>query len=257
MDDVFRQGYIRSGRSWRRRGRKTRLFRRGTVLLVIGGGLLVLSLLGFQEIRDSDSFLIKKVEISGISTLHEEEILDLLELRGPVNMFSVDLDRLKRSLERHPWVKGAVFSREFPHRVAVTIIERRAVANLVSGTSSWLVDEEGVALSEGHRSDLPTIQGISLHGVTAGGTISDPAVKEGIEVLRTIGSHDVVIRIDHGAEVVAFVDGLPVRFGRGEYPSKWRRLMAVMSDVRRVTVKEGGEVDLRFPGKIVVRGKSG
>jgi len=48
------------------------------------------------------------------------------EIRG--NFFTVDIERLRQSLEKLPWVRGVAVRREFPGRLAVRFEEHQALA---------------------------------------------------------------------------------------------------------------------------------
>lgn len=57
-----------------------------------------------------------------------EEVLQ--KVRGEVdgNFFTVDIDRLRQSLEQLPWVRGVGIRREFPDRLVVQLEEHRTLA---------------------------------------------------------------------------------------------------------------------------------
>lgn len=78
-----------------------------------------------------------------------QEVLEVArdEVRG--NLFTVDIERLKQSLEGLPWVRSVTIRREFPDRLAVQLEEHQALARWNNGAA--LVNTHGevfVAASE-------------------------------------------------------------------------------------------------------------
>lgn len=69
------------------------------------------------------------------------------EVRG--NFFTVDIERLRQSLEKLPWVRSVSIRREFPHRLAVRLEEHQALARW---NNAALVNQQGeVFVAESER----------------------------------------------------------------------------------------------------------
>jgi cell division protein FtsQ len=69
------------------------------------------------------------------------------EVRG--NFFTVDIERLRQSLEKLPWVRGVSIRREFPYRLAVQLEEHQALARW---NNAALVNQQGeVFVAESKR----------------------------------------------------------------------------------------------------------
>jgi cell division protein FtsQ len=60
------------------------------------------------------------------------------EVQG--NFFTVDIERLRQSLEKLPWVRGVSIRREFPYRLAVQLEEHQALARW---NNAALVNQQG------------------------------------------------------------------------------------------------------------------
>ena len=81
-----------------------------------------------------------------------EEVLAVArnEVRG--NFFTVDIERLRQSLEKLPWVRRVNIRREFPDRLAVQMEEHQALARW---NSSALVNMQGEVFSADSEQALP------------------------------------------------------------------------------------------------------
>lgn len=56
------------------------------------------------------------------------EVLQVVRSEVQGNFFTVDIKRLRQSLEKLPWVRNVSIRREFPHRLAVQLEEHQALA---------------------------------------------------------------------------------------------------------------------------------
>ena len=57
-----------------------------------------------------------------------QEVLAVARNEVNGNFFTVDIERLRQSLEKLPWVRSVTIRREFPDRLAVQLDEHRALA---------------------------------------------------------------------------------------------------------------------------------
>lgn len=76
------------------------------------------------------------------------------EVQG--NYFTADIERLRQSLEKLPWVRRVSIRREFPHRLAVQLEEHQALARW-NGTA--LVNQQGEVFSAYTEQMLPDFIG--------------------------------------------------------------------------------------------------
>ena len=76
------------------------------------------------------------------------------EVRG--NFFTVDIERLRQSLEKLPWVRSVNIRREFPGRLAVQLEEHQALARW-NGTA--LVNTRGEVFTAASEQVLPDFIG--------------------------------------------------------------------------------------------------
>ncbi len=76
------------------------------------------------------------------------------EVRG--NLFTVDIEHLRLSLEKLPWVRNVSIRREFPNRLAVQLEEHQAVARW---NNSSLVNRQGEIFVANSEQVLPSFIG--------------------------------------------------------------------------------------------------
>ncbi|MDO8262588.1 MAG: cell division protein FtsQ/DivIB [Gallionella sp.] len=72
------------------------------------------------------------------------------EVRG--NLFTVNIERLRHSLEKLPWVRSVSIRREFPHRLVVQLEEHQAMARW---NNSALVNQHGETFVADSEQVLP------------------------------------------------------------------------------------------------------
>lgn len=85
-----------------------------------------------------------------------EQVLQVVrhEVRG--NFFTVDIDRVRRSVESLPWVRNVSIRREFPNRLVMELEEHQALAHWNSGA---LVNQQGEVFVASDEQMLPSFSG--------------------------------------------------------------------------------------------------
>lgn len=133
------------------------------LLILLTGELFYLGGHGFQILRNSDVFILRDVEVTGIKKTSPEEI-EALVFASQKNTLKVDLKQIKLRLESHPWIQSAILWRELPGTIRVHILERKPVA-IVSTGNLYLVDSDGHVIQTLEKSSefssLPVITGIT------------------------------------------------------------------------------------------------
>ena len=129
-------------------------------------GLLVGGYVGQRALKRSPYFRLEKiqVEIEGGRFLTREGIIKRSGLILGQNLFTINLEALKRRLELEPWVAEAFVSRKFPHTIYLKVREENPLAMVATKKGIFLVDEEGVLFAKAPREllkELPAIGGLS------------------------------------------------------------------------------------------------
>jgi cell division protein FtsQ len=96
------------------------------------------------------SAALQRVDAAGVlQAVHKE-------VRG--NFFTADIERLRLSLEKLPWVRGVSIRREFPYRLEVQLEEHQALARW---NKRALVNQQGEVFVVGSERVMSQISGTS------------------------------------------------------------------------------------------------
>ena len=211
----------------------------------------------------ADWFQVREVTVSGTNRVTYEDVLERLRLQSGETLFSVNSTELVDRLKSHPWIKEAAVNRALFHTLAVTITERRPAAVLRTPSLNLLLDEEGRVLSVlGEEDDpvLPVLVGVDPRRLIQGQAQSRQVARAGIELAGLVGQAvEGRPQVDAGnpENLVASVQGLRFQFGPSSFEEKWDRYRRLQPTLRARVDNGGGqfrsEIDLRYPGKVIVR----
>jgi cell division septal protein FtsQ len=239
-------------------------------------------------------FPIKSVEINDLHKVSRGEVLAALNLDGGGGLLSADTTKLKHSLESHPWIRRAEVQRVFPDTLAVEVKEREPAAVLRVGTREVLLGEDGAVIAEageGTFEGFPILTGIDYAQVVSKNSDTTERVIAGIglaSLLSAVGANRMEVDLRTPGDMVAYYDGLRIRFGEGAFEDKVVRYLRLAErgfkragaiDEFGQTLERGQpgpgaaelpgrgssetskesqvEVDLRFQDQIIVRDKGG
>jgi cell division septal protein FtsQ len=252
------------------RCRWQRVRRVGTVVLgiILAGVTVWGAILGYRMAVPlvATWLSIKDVMVSGHNQVPRAEVLDYLKLDSHATLLSVNPKHLAMRLEAHPWIKRADITRVLPNGLHVYIVERHAAAVLRSPSMTLLLDEEGHALSvlsQGTEPGLPILVGLNPTRLMNGERELIKIAQRGIEVAgmlaRTFDGRPEV-DVANGENVVAYVQGLRLQFGGSSFEEKWdlyRKLEPYvagnLNNPNHGRADGRSEIDLRYPGKVIVR----
>jgi len=85
-----------------------------------------------------------------------EQVLQVLRSEAQGNLVTVDIERLRRSLEQLPWVRSVNIRREFPDRLAVQLEEHQVLARW---NDAALVNQQGEVFIAKSGQELPGFVG--------------------------------------------------------------------------------------------------
>ncbi len=207
-------------------------------------------------------FVIKQLDLSSDGKLQPWHIKEYAGLEEGMNLFALDLEKIRQDLASVPIVSTVRVTRRLPDTLEVRITERVAVARLGRADVNYLLglDREGYVLGPSAISpNLPLITGLRDKGLRPGSKVTDPSV---VDALRLIESCDEVslssfIRIQDVG--VAHGDYLDLKLVRGERVLLSREHMEVklqkLARILQSSSKKGitlasidMTVDKNFPG---------
>lgn len=111
--------------------------------------LLVGGVFAYSKVTGSQLFVLKEIELQGAKRAAAEDLMRVLEPHKTRSLWQLDLQTIRTTLEKNPWVLEAEVSRVLPDSLRVTIHEREPVAPWHSpqGPVVW-VDREARSLGE-------------------------------------------------------------------------------------------------------------
>ena len=196
--------------------------------------------------------------VMGTDRVQREEVLALLDLPPHVSLFAVKPDRLAQRVETHPWVAAASVERVFPDTLAITVTERQPVAILQSPEGPHLLGKQGHLLSsvsKGQFPSLPKVKGLTPKAFQEKQGRAREQARKGIQVATILFNelHAVpTIKVEHESTIVADVPGLRFQFG-SSFEDQWQRFRALYPSIKGQMNATPKEVDLRYPGKVILR----
>jgi len=205
---------------------------------------------------------VEDVRVTGVRDVSHEDFVEYMGGPSGTSIVRYDLDAAVARASAHPWIKSAVVRRDFPGSIRVEVVERTPAAIAATTSARYVVDSDGLVIAKvaGPGWDfLPVIQCAVGHEPR----LLDPdAAGQFREAMALVASAKrEPSETLSGAKAVLGDDGTPylniggtvVKFGRGGYDEKAKRLAEVESDIKRRGTSPA-VIDLRFPGKVIVKG---
>lgn len=169
------------------------------VLVLVGGGIYAVY---FSDVLAAD-----QVEVTGESTLTDDQVRDVARVPLGDPLARIDLEAIRRRVESLPVVKSADVSRQWPHDVLIEVEERTAVAVVEIAGSLRGLDAEGIVFGTFRRAPdgLPRVRTTS--------TTSGDALREAALVVSALPS-DLAATVDHVEVLTVDQITLELRDGR-------------------------------------------
>jgi cell division protein FtsQ len=240
----------------------------GMKLATVGAALLFVSLFfvfSYDLLTQCNYFRAKALKVTGIHRLTQEKVLQQAKITNGVNIFSVNLIKVRKRLLAQPWIEDAQVSRDLPTGIDIRINEQDALAILDLGRK-FIINTQGEIFKEMDASDhcqLPVISGLEFSDINVKGEPRSAPFDAVMKVLalgqksESILPYKSIKRIDvdreMGLTIYAFDHIKEIKIGYNDYPSKY----AMLKDVLFYLEKEGGfshleSIDLNNLNRIVV-----
>jgi cell division protein FtsQ len=198
-------------------------------------------------------FEVKKLSVSGLKRVEENQILAKAGFEMGTNIFRVNLQGIRERVEELEWVRQAMVERVLPDQIIIKVIER-----------------EPVGLARIHREVYQfDIDGKILHPDTIGG--SSFPILDGLQpgdhkknllkvttyrkVLEDLGQNSLSeIHINDTGEVtvVSASDPLLVNLGTTDFRSRWIKYLQLKPQIQQ-RYPLAVRVDLRFKNQVIIR----
>lgn len=173
----------------------------------------------------SSVLVIRKVEVSGVSGILVNRVLESAEVPIGLQMARLDVGEVNAGIATLPWVQSSAVVRAWPRGVVLIVQPRVAVAEL-EGSSAVVASDGAVFVPpEPIQPGLPKIRGDGVGIVTA------------VRVLETIPqdlrSRVALISATTRDDAEIFLDsGIAIRWGSAERPMLKARVLAALMKTR-------------------------
>ena len=254
------------------------------VMLVTGCGLYVLWIVGEwalnQMVYQNQAFAIREVEVQTDGVLAKTHLRRWAKVKPGENLLALDLVRVKRDLERVPFIARVSVERILPKTLRVRVTEREAVAQVIvphprvgGGVDARVfhLDSQSVIMppmdprlrapASGPPDDsLPVLTGLTLADLRVGRRLDSVQVVAGLRLISEFACSPMAGQVDlqqidvsaPDVLVVTTRQGSEVTFALTDLDRQLRRWREIHDEVLR---KKGRVVslDLAVPSNTPLR----
>lgn len=219
----------------------------GTLMLV--AVLLSACGWGLEKIYQRLNVAIGVIAVNGEFTQVEQvDVQQMVEPLVTGGFLSLDLQKIRRELELHPWIQQAKVSRRWPDSLVITVTEEVPIARWGSG---------GFLNARGERKEIGDNARLAFLPMLLGGDQSErqlmKSYREMVQLLQPSGLRVAALkRDDRGAWWLKLDNGLELVIGRDHVMEKMRRFLVVWESELKSKVEQVARVDIRYDNGVAV-----
>ncbi|MDI6784276.1 MAG: FtsQ-type POTRA domain-containing protein [bacterium] len=230
-----------------------------TIFMAVG---ILLGIGLFLFLFYSPYFNLARVEVSPMTQIGKEEILDLANIKLNSNLLMLRSGTIVAKVSAHPWVEQVQIQKRFPDKVRIEVVERKPVA-IICGKEMFGIDEEGYLLPGIRMEVVKDLPLITVNDSMLAGSpdrITAPAMNNAIYVIKYLTENDPAflkeiseLNITAPDNLVLYTlhEGTEIRLGNDNLPERLAKLQQVWQIVRQQQVVEE-YIDLRFDKQGIV-----
>ena len=263
----LRKNYYKNSDA-RKRNKMLKRFVFGLKLMVVGTALVFVSLLfvfSYDFLTQCDYFKAKELMVNGAHRLTQNQVLQQANITTGVNIFSVNLSKVRKRLLAHSWIEDAEVRRELPSGINIKVKEQKPLAVLDLGRK-FIINTHGEVFKEMDKTDqcnLPMISGLEFSDINVKGESRSIPFDAVMKILglgkkpESVLPYSLIKKIhvdrEMGLTIYAFDHIREIKIGYNNYPDKY----AMLKDVLFFLEKNGGfsrleSIDLNNLNRIVV-----
>jgi cell division protein FtsQ len=209
---------------------------------------------GWLGLRDSSLVAVRDVSITGVSGASAPEVRGALRTAArEMTTLHLSVTQLRAAVAGYPVVADLAVKTDFPHRVAIRVLERQPVAVVVAGGQRVPASADGILLRSGvSRQGLPEVR---LEGAL-GARVSETRALRALSLLRPVpAALRARVRSVYASRrglAASLVNGPMLVFGTAERAeAKWAAAARVLADP---AAAGAAYVDVRIPERPAVGG---
>jgi cell division protein FtsQ len=133
----------RRKRRKRRAGQLSGIWRGVRILcaffLKLGFALVILGLISltfvftYGYLLTSPYIRLEEVEVPGVDDDFKAQILELAQLNYDYSLLAVDLNGVKKRVQKHPWIRSVEVEKRFPHMLIIRVEKQKPLALALQG----------------------------------------------------------------------------------------------------------------------------
>ncbi len=252
-------------------GKRNKMLKRfvfGLKLMVVGTALVFISLLfvfSYDFLTQCDYFKAEELMVNGTHRLTQNQVLQQANIATGVNIFSVNLSKVRKRLLAHSWIEDAEVRRDLPSGINIRVKEQEPLAVLNLGRK-FIINTHGEIFKEMDKADhcnLPMISGLEFSDINVKGESRSIPFDSVMKILglgqkpESVLPYSLIKKIhvdrEMGLSIYAFDNIREIKIGYNNYQDKY----AMLKDVLFYLEKNGGfsrleSIDLNNLNRIVV-----
>lgn len=203
----------------------------------------------FYELLAEGGFKLELVTFEGDKYIGQAQLVEELELFDGTPIFALDLEELRKEIKTRNWVKDAQIRRELPSKLKIKISERQPLAVWQFQRKLYLIDEDGVVLT-----DLDGAEGLPFPLIVGEGANTKASqIFALLKKEKTLYSRvHAAIRLNDRRWNVSFMNGIEVMLPEENLEEAWKKLARLQME-KQVLDREVKAIDLRMPDRIYIR----
>jgi cell division protein FtsQ len=222
--------------------------------LAVGVGVLALAAGAYLVARQTSTFAVARVEVSGAPPAVRAQVRQELAPLLGTSLLALDGTKVLRRVESLPTVVSAGYDRAFPHTLRLTVVAETPVAILHRGAETWLVSARGRVVQRVPPRTYPALPRIWVTTATpvAAGAFVAPdtagAAARALALGPRFPARIATAAMRHGELVLMLRSGLELRLGA---PTDVRLKLAVARRALRLLPAGSSYLDISVPGRPV------
>lgn len=200
------------------------------------------------DVSAQSGFRVREILVTGRAQIDQADLLQKLDIRTGMPIFSVAIGETQKNLSGIPWIKSVSVSRRLPDRIVVNIVERMPAALWQHNKQLVAIDMEGQPLTDrnldGYRS-LPLLVGADApkHAAEILTLLAaEPEIANYLASAARIGDRRWDLHLTNGLIVKLPEEGVELALSKAASYQRQQKIF----DKNLVTI------DLRIPDKFVV-----
>ena len=194
-------------------------------------------------------FRLKTIEVQGASPMAKADIVRAAGVYQNQPILGLNLDDLRKSVEKVGWVKEARIVRLLPDTLVVAVVEHRQLAVWQHAGRQFVIDDHGQVIREADPARFATLPLVVGEGAAGHAPEILPVIAQRP---RLIGQMDALVRVDDRRWDVRMKDGSLIQLPADNVENALMQLERL--DQRSRILELGFDrIDLRNPEVVSVR----